>query len=49
VPDDILHEIARAESVSRDAIRQTLTRHERRDETLVQAMFEALQQEFQSA
>jgi hypothetical protein len=49
VPDDILYEIARAEPVSRDAIRQTLTCHELRDEALVQAMFEALQQEFQSA
>jgi ATP-dependent DNA helicase RecQ len=48
-PDSALHEIVHAASASRDAIRQTLMRHELRDETLVQAMFEALQHEIQNA
>jgi superfamily II DNA helicase RecQ len=48
-PDNALHEIARAESVSRDAIRETLMRHELHDEALVRSVFEALQQEFRNA
>jgi ATP-dependent DNA helicase RecQ len=48
-PDTALHEIARAEPVSHDAIREALMRHELRDEALVRSLFEALQHEFRNA